>query len=128
MDSDGNVIQEVIQTETQRPGGSADGEQVIGQVEGIQVINTGNDYEEGDTIVTSNGGVLTPIIENGRILGATGVVDVGLDRIPALKIKSKTGFGAYIRPITKFTKIEQYEKPLLPTAQVITVIDCPKGY
>jgi hypothetical protein len=71
---------------------------------------------------------LTPIIENGRILGATGVVDVGLDRIPALKIKSKTGFGAYIRPITKFTKIEQYEKPLLPTAQVITVIDCPKGY
>lgn len=128
VDSDGNVIQEVVQTETQRPGGSADGEQVIGQVEGIQVINTGNDYEEGDTIVTENGGVLTPIIENGRILGATGVVDVGLDRIPALKIKSKTGFGAYIRPITKFTKIEQYEKPLLPTAQVITVIDCPKGY
>tara|TARA_B100002019_G_scaffold288772_1_gene303028 strand:+ start:2397 stop:4598 length:2202 start_codon:yes stop_codon:yes gene_type:complete len=128
VDSDGNVIQEVVQTETQKPGGSAEGEQVIGEVDGIQVINTGNGYEEGDTIITENGGVLTPIIENGRILGATGVVDVGLDKIPALKIKSKTGFGAYIRPITKFTKIEQYEKPLLPTAQVITVIDCPKGY
>ena len=128
VDSDGNVIQEVVQTEMQKPGGSAEGEQVIGEVDGIQVINTGNNYEEGDTIVTENGGVLTPIIENGRILGATGVVDVGLDKIPALKIKSKTGFGAYIRPITKFTKIEQYEKPLLPTAQVITVIDCPKGY
>ena len=128
VDSDGNVIQEVVQTEMQKPGGSAEGEQVIGEVDGIQVINTGNGYEEGDTIVTENGGVLTPIIENGRILGATGVVDVGLDKIPALKIKSKTGFGAYIRPITKFTKIEQYEKPLLPTAQVITVIDCPKGY
>jgi hypothetical protein len=129
IDSDGNVIQEVIQTETQRPGGiSESGEQVIGQVDGIQVIITGNGYEEGDTIVTENGGILTPIIENGRILGATGIVDIGLEKIPALRIKSKTGFGAYIRPVTTFTNVKKYDKPVLPSAQVITVIDCPKGY
>ena len=129
IDGDGNVIQEVLQTVEQRSNsGTADGKQVIGQVDGIQVVITGNDYEEGDTIVTENGGVLTPIIENGRILGATGVVDVGLDKIPALKIKSKTGFGAFIRPITTFTNVKKYDKPVLPSAQVITVIDCPKGY
>lgn len=129
VDGDGNVIQEVVQTVEQRStSGTADGEQVIGQVDGIQVVITGNGYEQGDTIVTENGGVLTPIIENGRILGATGVVDVGLDKIPALKIKSKTGFGAFIRPVTTFTNVKKYDKPVLPSAQVITVIDCPKGY
>lgn len=134
FDGDGNVIQEIVQTVEQRfdsgtaGGGTADGVQVIGQVDDIQVLITGNDYEEGDTIVTENGGILTPIIENGRIIGATGVVDVGLDKIPALKIKSKTGFGAYIRPVTTFTNVKKYDKPVLPSAQVITVIDCPKGY
>jgi len=133
VDNDGEVIQEVVQDEVTRPGGvsssgTADGDRVIGQVDGIQIINTGFDYEEGDTIVTSNGGVLTPIIENGRILGASGIVDIGLDKIPTLRIKSKTGYGAFIRPITTFTEIKQYEKPVLPDAQVITVIDCPKGY
>ena len=129
LDGDGNVIQEVLQTvELRSNSGTTDGEQVIGQVDDIQVLITGNGYEEGDTIVTENGGILTPIIENGRILGATGVVDVGLDKIPALKIKSKTGFGAFIRPVTTFTNVKKYDKPVLPSAQVITVIDCPKGY
>lgn len=129
LDGDGNVIQEVLQTvELRSNSGTTDGEQVIGQVDDIQVLITGNGYEEGDTIVTENGGILTPIIENGRILGATGVVDVGLDKIPALKIKSKTGFGAFIRPVTTFTNVKKYDKPVLSSAQVITVIDCPKGY
>jgi len=138
---DGNKVVNVLITNPGNgylPGGTLDaseevaneseGNQVIGEVDGIQVINTGNNYQEGDLIETSNGGILTPILENGRIIGATGRVDLGLSELPSLKIKSKTGFGAFIKPITKFTPYKDYTDPIIPTAKLITVIDCPKGY
>jgi len=120
------------------PGGTLDvsdeitneseGNQVIGEIDGIVVLNTGNNYQEGDIIETSNGGVLTPVIENGRIVGATGKADLGLSEPPSLRIKTKTGFGAFIKPITKFTPYKEYTDPIIPSAKLITVIDCPKGY
>ena len=106
----------------------SEGNQVIGEIDGIVVLNTGNNYQEGDIIETSNGGVLTPVIENGRIVGATGKADLGLSEPPSLRIKTKTGFGAFIKPITKFTPYKEYTDPIIPSAKLITVIDCPKGY
>ena len=108
-----------------------DGIDVIGEVGGIQVLTPGIGYKPGDTITTPSGGVITPIIdERGRILGAdpSTQVDVGLIDIPKLTINTSTGFGAIIRPITRFTKVQDYEDPIVPEAKLIRVVDCPRGF
>ena len=109
---------------------SGEGEDVIGEVTGIQVVNTGTGYKDGDTIITSNGSVIIPKLDSkGRIVGAENVkVDLGLTSIPKLSINTDTGFGAIIRPITKFTKKEDYKDPIVPEAKLIRVIDCPRGF
>ena len=113
--------------------GSADdeGTDVIGEVSGIQILTPGIGYKPGDTITTPSGGVIVPILdEKGRIVGSdpNTKVDVGLVDIPKLTINTSTGFGAIIRPITKFTKVQDYEDPIVPDAQLIRVIDCPRGF
>ncbi len=111
-------------------GGGADsgGVDVIGEVDGVKVVSTGAGYRDGDLIVSDSGQTLTPIIENGRIIGANGKIDQGLSEIPALTIESETGFGADIIPITRFVKREAYTDPIVPEAKIITVISCPRFY
>ena len=53
----------------------AEGVDVIGQVEGVDIISTGIGYEEGDLICSESGQCLTPVIEDGRIVGASGKID-----------------------------------------------------
>ena len=108
--------------------GSAEGEQVIGEISKVQVLSTGVNYQQGDLIIVEGSTPLTPIIEDGRIVGAEGISSVGLDRIPTLTIQSNTGYGAIIRPVTTFKPIEDYEQPILPSSQILHVVDCPKGY
>ena len=71
-------------------GGSEDGDAVIGAVDGADVVNTGSGYVKGDYIETSNGGRLEPEIEDGRITGVSGIVDIGLGDIPELTAITKT--------------------------------------
>ena len=106
-----------------------DGEQVIAVLDGVDIIGTGVGYEEGDTITTDDGQVLEPVIQDGRIIGANPLdVKDGITGIPDLTINTKTGFGAMIRPSLNFVKVEDYEKPILPSTQVIQVIDCVSSY
>jgi len=105
-----------------------EGFDVIGEVEGVEVVATGAGYEEGDLIVSDSGQTLKPIIENGRIVGASGKIDQGLSTIPSLTIDSNTGVGAVITPITRFVKREAYADPIVPQSQIITVISCPRFY
>ena len=106
-----------------------DGTEVVGVMDGIDVIRTGVGYKEGDTITTSDGQLLEPVLANGRIVGATPVnVTVGITDLPDLVINTGTGFGAIIRPTVKFTKVSEYKDPLVPDTKLIRVIDCPRGY
>ena len=130
---DGKIIKVIMQeTGSGYLGGGlsdSDGEQVIAVLDGIDVIGTGVGYEEGDTITTDDGQVLEPIIQNGRIIGANPLdVKDGITEIPDLTINTKTGFGAFIRPSLNFVKVEDYEKPIVPSTKIIQVIDCVSSY
>tara|TARA_B100000945_G_C20413356_1_gene613818 strand:- start:587 stop:2698 length:2112 start_codon:yes stop_codon:yes gene_type:complete len=130
---DGKVIKVVMQESgSGYLGGGVsdgDGEQVIAVLDGIDVVGTGVGYEEGDTITTDDGQVLEPIIQDGRIIGANPLdVRDGISDLPDLTINTNTGFGAIIRPSLNFVKVEDYEKPILPSTQVIQVIDCVSSY
>ena len=105
-----------------------EGVDVIGEVVGIKVLSTGANYEDGDLIVSDSGQTMTPVIENGRIVGASGKLDQGLSEIPALSVQTNTGVGAEILPITKFVKREAYADPIVPQARIIHVISCPRFY
>ena len=105
-----------------------EGFEVIGEVVGIKVNATGAGYQEGDLIESDSGQTLTPVIEDGRIVGANGTIDQGLTEIPALSIISDTGIGAQISPITRFVKREVYTDPIVPQAKIITIISCPRFY
>ena len=125
-DEDGNVVSEQFVSDQIS---TTEGEQVIAVLDGIDIINTGVGYEEGDTITTDDGQVLEPIIQNGRIVDANpvNVID-GITDLPKLSINTSTGFGAIIRPTLNFIKVKEYEKPILPSTQVIQVIDCITSY
>ena len=104
---------------------------MIGEINGVQVISPGIGFKSGDTITTPSGGVIVPILdEKGRIIGVdpNTKVDVGLIDIPKLTVNTNTGFGAVLRPITRFTKVQDYEDPIVPDAKLIRVIDCPRGF
>ena len=63
----------------------------------------------------------------------SGQCDLGLTDIPKLTIKDPTGkgFGAIIRPVTKFTERKTYEETVaaIPaTATLVRVIDCARIY
>ena len=107
-------------------GGGSDGEQVVGEIVELDIVSTGTDYQPGDTITTPEGCVFTPTIENGRITGATGRCTLG-QNLPQLKINSKTGYGAVVRPITTFVPVTEYSDPVVPPSQILTVVDCPRG-
>tara|TARA_B100000427_G_scaffold223692_1_gene187397 strand:+ start:1820 stop:3934 length:2115 start_codon:yes stop_codon:yes gene_type:complete len=129
---DGKIVKVVMQESGTGylGGGMSDsgGEQVIAVLDGIDVIGTGVGYEEGDTITTSDGQVLEPIIQGGRIIGANPIDVKDVTELPDLTINSNTGFGAMVRPILNIMKVEDYEKPILPTTKVIQVIDCVSSY
>ena len=106
-----------------------EGVEVIGVIDGVDVIGTGVGYSEGDTITTDDGQILEPILVDGRIVGATPVnVVAGVTEIPELTINTSTGFGGLVRPTVKFVKVSEYEDPIVPDTKVIRVIDCPRGF
>ena len=109
-----------------------EGVDVIGQVDGAQVISTGSGYSPDTIVETATGCPLNCTVENGRIVSVTGSCDLGLTDIPELFITDPTnsGYGAILRPITKFTKREDYEiESAIPSdATLIRVVDCARIY
>ena len=106
----------------------SEGVDVIGEIVDVTIISTGAGYEDGDLVVSDSGQALTPIIEDGRIVGVKGTIDQGLTDIPELTVQTNTGFGAKLLPVTRFVKREEYTDPVVPEAELITVISCPRFY
>ena len=107
-----------------------EGVDVIGEIVDATIISSGANYEEGDLVVSSETGqAFVPVIEDGRIVGVEGSpIDQGLTQLPELIVETNTGFGAQLLPITKFVKREEYTDPIVPEAELITVISCPRFY
>ena len=124
-DLDGNVKQI-----TPDPNANYDGEtSYVTSLVDIVLQNTGFGYREGDTIkVEGGGGQATAelIIEDGLVAGAN-VIDggFGFTDLPDLLINSDTGSGARLKPVLKFTKVEDAaELAQISQDAVVTVIDC----
>ena len=108
----------------------ADGIDVVGEIEGVEIIRTGRDYESGD-LITSDCGTLEPVLDGtGRIVGANVVhADLGCKVIPKLRIKSDTGYGALLRPIMRYKKVEDYDSTIpLDSNLIMKVVDCVSSY
>ena len=101
-----------------------EGIDVVGQIEDVEIVNTGIGYEEGD-MITSDCGVLKPQLdEDGRVVGADIISsDVGCKVIPDLAINSPTGFGAIIRPVMRYIPRSEF-KGEVPAGGVIRVVNC----
>ena len=102
----------------------SEGIDVVGQIEDVEIVNTGIGYEEGD-MITSDCGVLKPQLdEDGRVVGADIISsDVGCKVIPDLSINSPTGFGAIIRPVMRYIPRSEF-KGEVPAGGVIRVVNC----
>ena len=130
---DGQVINIIVRRGGggyQTPPAITDGEgtEVVGEIEGIEVIRTGRDYQQGD-IITSKCGQLEPILDDaGRIIGASVInAELGCKVIPNLTINTETGYGALLRPIMRYRKVEDYESNI-PSDGIMRVIDCVSSY
>ena len=122
-DLDGNVKQI-----TPDPNANYDGEtSYVTSLVDIVLQNTGFGYREGDTIEVEGGQATAElIIEDGLVAGAN-VIDggFGFTDLPDLIINSDTGSGARLKPVLKFTKVEDAaELAQISQDAVVTVIDC----
>jgi len=122
-------VVEVIMIETgdgYLGSGSTGGEEVVGVIDGADVISTGTGYQPTDTVSTDDGCVMTPEVVNGRIVGLKGSCPMG-GGLSALAVNSSTGYGAVLRPRTKFVPVKEYASPSVPSTSILTVVDCPRG-
>lgn len=102
----------------------SEGEDVVGELDGVEVINTGIGYSPND-LIESDCGVLKPVLDDeGRVIGADIISsEVGCVSVPVLEINSATGVGAFFRPIMKYTRRSEV-KIDVPADKVIRVVDC----
>ena len=137
LNPDGTLTQKEVSPD---PNGNYDGEQsYITSLGDVVVDNVGFEYSEGDTATVATDDTIGEAqvelnIQNGFIVGATVVNGgSGFTSLPDITINSDTGAGAKLKPVLKFTKVEDAvssadtDVPFdrnLPQTTVITVIDC----
>ena len=142
LNPDGTLTQKEVSPD---PNGNYDGKQsYVTSLGDVVVDNVGFEYSDGDTATVSGGSIATDDtigeaqvelnIQNGFIVGATVVNGgSGFTSLPDITINSDTGAGAKLKPVLKFTKVEDAvssadtDVPFdrnLPQTTVITVIDC----
>ena len=113
-----------INSDTTSELSNADSKSVTGQIETIEVINAGFDYNPTDTIEAGNA-CLKPKVLGGRIVGIeVECTGHGFTSIPDIKINSETGFGADLRATLKFTDVSEVTETLDETTEVISVVNC----
>ena len=124
-DLDGNV-KEVIPD----PNANYDGEvSYVTSLDDVVLVNTGFGYEDGDTVTVEGGtgqAEVELIIEDGLVAGATILNGgFGFTSLPDLIINSDTGAGARLKPVLKFTRVEDAtELAQISQDAVVTVISC----
>jgi len=137
LNPDGTLTQKEVSPD---PNGNYDGKQsYITSLGDVVVDNVGFEYSEGDTATVATDDTIGEAqvelnIQNGFIVGATVVNGgSGFTSLPDITINSDTGAGAKLKPVLKFTKVEDAvssadtDVPFdrnLPQTTVITVIDC----
>ena len=138
-DIDGNV-KEIIPD----PNANYDGEvSYVTSLDSVVVENTGFDYDSNDTVSVIGGTVggagidtddvtkpgqaqIELITEDGFITGANVVNGgFGFTSLPRIRINSDTGAGAKLRPVLKFTRVDDASQLAQVTQDaVVTVISC----
>ena len=119
------------------PNANYDGEvSYVTSLDDVVLVNTGFGYEDGDTVTVEGGTVDTSqqpgqaevelIIEDGLVAGANVINGgFGFTNLPDLVINSDTGAGARLKPVLKFTKVEDAtELAQISQDAVVTVISC----
>ena len=125
------------------PNANYDGEiSYVTSLDDVVLVNTGFGYEDGDTVTVEGGTVndslgddasqqpgqaeVELIIEDGLVAGANVINGgFGFTNLPDLVINSDTGAGARLKPVLKFTKVEDAtELAQISQDAVVTVISC----
>ena len=130
---DGQVINIIIRRGGggyQTPINVSDGEgtDVVGEIEGVEIIRTGREYKPDDIITSQCGQLKVKLDDAGRIIGATVIsAHKGCKVIPDLSINTETGYGALVRPIMRYRKVEDYDSTI-PADGILKVVDCVSSY
>jgi hypothetical protein len=82
----------------------------------VLIINPGYNYQSGDTITDNFGNEYNVVIDNGSIVSITPINISDITDLPILKVISKTGSGAKLKPVFGFRTSFQGE--------IKQVIDC----
>ena len=102
------------------PGPGSAGDQFVSTLNGVFVANPGFGYEPGDT---SNVGDL--IIQDGKILGVNITnPGIGYTVLPDIKINTRTGFNADLKPILGFVNANDSGFVVPFGTPTLQVIDC----
>ena len=82
----------------------------------VLIINPGYSYQSGDTVTDNFGNEYDVVIDNGSIVSITPINITDITDLPILRVVSKTGSGAKLKPVFGFRTSFQGE--------VKQVIDC----
>ena len=140
LNEDGSLTEKEVVPD---PNANYDGEvSYVTSLDDVVLVNTGFGYEDGDTVTVEGGTVndglgddasqqpgqaeVELIIEDGLVAGANVINGgFGFTNLPDLVINSDTGAGARLKPVLKFTKVEDAtELAQISQDAVVTVISC----
>ena len=138
--ADGDLPTGAIAPDGAGGNGSDGSTSYVTGLDDVAVIDTGFGYDDNDTadvmipdgnggeVVDESGSQVELDISDGFIIGASvvpGGQGFGFTELPRIRINSDTGVGATLRPILKFTRVDD-ANALAATSQnaVLTVIDC----
>jgi hypothetical protein len=101
-------------------GGAGDGITLTDQqnitISEVLIQNPGYNYQDGDTVTDNFGNEYDVVIDNGSIISITPINITDITDLPIIRVISKTGSGAKLKPVFGFRTLFQGE--------VKQVIDC----
>ena len=127
LNEDGSLTEKEVIPD---PNANYDGEvSYVTSLSDVGLENTGFGYEDGDTVTVEGGtgqAEVELLIEDGLVAGANVINGgFGFTNLPDLIINSDTGAGARLKPVLKFTKVEDAaELAQITQDAVVTVISC----
>ena len=127
LNEDGSLTEKEVIPD---PNANYDGEvSYVTSLSDVVLENTGFGYEDGDTVTVEGGtgqAEVELLIEDGLVAGANVINGgFGFTNLPDLVINSDTGAGARLKPVLKFTKVEDAaELAQITQDAVVTVISC----
>jgi len=92
------------------------GDVPVGVIDTIVAIS-GNGYDINNTTASDGNTEYNLVIEDGKILSARPINNIGITELPSIIVSSPTGSGALIKPIIG-------RLPLSPQGEVLQIIDC----